>query len=480
MGAAAGSHAMPARRRDQAATNACPRRQGMELTDGAVLPLPCARGTGEHVVPHARTHAYFGAFFTSVVHLPSSRLRVADEPYLAKSYSISLILREVGRLRRHRRRRIGRDLETARGGGDLLRVRRQRPVVELLRLVHVLRAGDQAERADLVAGALAGRHHRDRLVVLGHVDHVVLEGDADQRLALARGQRRRRAGLGVFVDVLVQRLEVLEAFVLAHELHHGRQHRPGGAGRIRIRHLHLALEFGLDQVGPAGGRGHLALLDVLGVVAEAERAEVKPDRAVVRALRLALRPVAQLRQHRRFVRLGDASRRRPADADRRCRRTRRRRAGCPSRRARGHRPRRRSCGSCRPGRRSPSGRWWRPRGTISHRRRSTSRAGAVPARGRRSAREHERDGQTAQMAADAMRDGHASPLRRCDAACARPPDWSLSAAPPQQKCYATDRRELIDQHGVPERALMGGAELRLGDRRELRHVLRQVDRRSGV
>ena len=125
-----------------------------------------------------------------------------------------------------------------------------------------------------------------------------------------------------------------------------------------IRHLHLALELGLDQVGPAGGRRQLALLHVLGVVAEAERTEVKPHRAVLRTLRLALRPVAQLRQHRRLVRFGEALRRRPADADRRCRRTRHRRAGCPSPRVRGRRPRRRSCGSCRPGRRSPSGRHW--------------------------------------------------------------------------------------------------------------------------
>src|SRR5439155_7179450 len=40
--------------------------------------------------------AYFGAFFTSSVHFPSSRLRVAEDPYLAKSYSISLIFDRSG------------------------------------------------------------------------------------------------------------------------------------------------------------------------------------------------------------------------------------------------------------------------------------------------------------------------------------------------------------------------------------------------
>ena len=127
----------------------------------------------------------------------------ADEPYLAKSYSISLIFDRSGASGGTGRRGVGWHLEAASRGGDLLRLGRQRPVVELLRLVHVLGAGDQAQRADLVAGALAGRHHGHRLVVLGHVDDVVLEGDADERLALARGECRSGAGLGVFVDVLV-------------------------------------------------------------------------------------------------------------------------------------------------------------------------------------------------------------------------------------------------------------------------------------
>ena len=68
----------------------------------------------------------------------------------------------------------------------------------------------------------------------------------------------------------------------------------------------LALELGLDQVGPAGRGRQLAPFHVLGVVAEAERAEVKPHGPVVRTVRLALRRVAELWQHRRLVGFGNA------------------------------------------------------------------------------------------------------------------------------------------------------------------------------
>ena len=47
-----------------------------------------------------------------------------------------------------------------------------------------------------------GETTRTNLVLLGRVDHVVLEGDADHDLAAADRLGRRRAGAGVVVDVL--------------------------------------------------------------------------------------------------------------------------------------------------------------------------------------------------------------------------------------------------------------------------------------
>ena len=94
--------------------------------------------------------------------------------------------------------------------------------------------------------------------------------------------------------------------LLAHQLHDRREHRVGGAGGVRVGDLDLALELGLDQVGPAFRLGQVLLGEQLLVVAEAERAGIDADGAVVRRLGLLDRPVVQLAQHRRPVFLGQA------------------------------------------------------------------------------------------------------------------------------------------------------------------------------
>ncbi len=102
----------------------------------------------------------------------------------------------------------------------------------------------------------------------------------------------------------MQREQVLERLVLAEHLHECGDRgvrRPRG---VRVRHLHLARELGLDQVLPARRRCDLLLGEQLGVVADAEHAEVDADRPVLRLLRLPLRPWIELREQRRLVLLG--------------------------------------------------------------------------------------------------------------------------------------------------------------------------------
>ena len=69
---------------------------------------------------------------------------------------------------------------------------------------------------------------------------------------------------GVFVDVAVQRLHVVE-------------------GRLR------ALEFRADQIGLAGRPGEIAASQVVGLVAKTEHVKIDPNGAIGGALR----PVAQ-------------------------------------------------------------------------------------------------------------------------------------------------------------------------------------------
>ena len=91
--------------------------------------------------------------------------------------------------------------------------------------------------------------------------------------------------------VLVERLQVFEAFVLAHDLHNGGEERVGGAGGVRIGHLNLVLQLRIEEVRPAFRLRNSLRLNLLDVVAEAEGARVDADRPVLRLLPLAHGPV---------------------------------------------------------------------------------------------------------------------------------------------------------------------------------------------
>ena len=184
---------------------------------------------------------------------------------------------------------------------DRLAFGREGPVVPLLGVVEVLGALDDAHRADLVARAFARRDDLHRCAVHRLRHRVMLERDADQRFARGRRTRRRRAALGVLVDVLVHGLHEVEGLVLAHQLHQRGQHRVRSARGVRVGHLHVVLVDGLGQVGPALGLGQLALGQLCRVVAVAERAGVDADGAELRRLGLPHRPVLQLGQRGRLV-----------------------------------------------------------------------------------------------------------------------------------------------------------------------------------
>ena len=104
----------------------------------------------------------------------------------------------------------------------------------------------------------------------------------------------------------MQRLEVLERLVLAHQLDQRRKHRVGGARRVGIGDLDLVLELGLDQIGPAFRLGNILCLQLLGVEAVAERAGVYADSAVLGLFGLPHRPILQLGKSWRLVRLGQS------------------------------------------------------------------------------------------------------------------------------------------------------------------------------
>jgi len=96
-------------------------------------------------------------------------------------------------------------------------------------------------------------------------------------------------------------LQVVEALVLAHELHHRRQEGVRGAGRVRVRHLHLVLEPRVEEVRPALGLGQSPFGEELRVEAEPERAGVDADGPVLRLLGLAHGPLVELHELRRLV-----------------------------------------------------------------------------------------------------------------------------------------------------------------------------------
>ncbi len=164
-----------------------------------------------------RTHHYgFGSAPTSLSHRAIRRLRSADLPYFGLVVVDQLHVGELGRLGRQRRRLVRRHLELLGLRLELLRLGRQRPVIELLGVRHVARALDDAHRADLVARAFAGRRrlHREAGQRLG--DAVMHEADRHHGLAARHRLHRRRARAGVGVDVGVHLLQVVERLVLAH------------------------------------------------------------------------------------------------------------------------------------------------------------------------------------------------------------------------------------------------------------------------
>ena len=110
-----------------------------------------------------------------------------------------------------------------------------------------------------------------------------------------------RAGTRVGADVGVQGLEVFKRLFLTHDLHQRGDHGVGRAARCGVGHLHLALELGLEQVGPRLGGFQLALGQQLRVVAKAQRAQVHAHGAVLGVSRLFLCPGVQLCELGRFV-----------------------------------------------------------------------------------------------------------------------------------------------------------------------------------
>ena len=118
------------------------------------------------------------------------------------------------------------------------------------------------------------------------------------RLAAFAGAAPR---LGVLTDVLVQGLEVFEALVFTHQLNDRGEQVIGSARGIGIGDLDVVLELGVEQVRPAFRLRDALRLDLLGVEAEAERAGIDADRALLSGVPLAQRPVVQVLVGRRSV-----------------------------------------------------------------------------------------------------------------------------------------------------------------------------------
>ena len=212
-----------------------------------------------------------------------------------------LHLGRVGHARVLGHLRVAGQLELLGRQAKLLAAGRECPFVELLGGLGVGAVLDDAHGAHLGARAFRRRDraHREAIDRLsGHVVH-----EAHRHRGLAPGGRLdgRRARAGVGADVGVQGLEVFKRLFLAHDLHQRSDHGVGRATRCRVGHLHLALELGLEQVGPRLRRVELALGQQLLVVAKAQRAQVHAHGAVFGVHRLLLRPGVQLREQVRFV-----------------------------------------------------------------------------------------------------------------------------------------------------------------------------------
>src|SRR4030095_14163567 len=158
---------------------------------------------------------------------------------------------QVRRAGRDRHRLVRRRLEILEIAADLLRGRRQRELVELFRVLEILRALDDAHRAHFVAGSLARDDQLDGEAGRDLGDAVVQERYRDSRLATRYRADGPRTRTGIAVRVLVHALEELERLVLAEDLHERRERRICRAGGIRIRHLNLVFVDRIREVGPA-------------------------------------------------------------------------------------------------------------------------------------------------------------------------------------------------------------------------------------
>ncbi len=126
---------------------------------------------------------------------------------------------------------------------------------------------------------------------------------ADRRLALLHRGHGADARTCVGVHVGVQRAQVAEGLVLAEDLHDRRQHEVRGARAVGVAEHDLVAIDRIDEILPAPRDRQLLLRHELGVVAEREDAAVDAGDAIARDLADAPRPVVQLRDVRRGIRL---------------------------------------------------------------------------------------------------------------------------------------------------------------------------------
>ena len=128
----------------------------------------------------------------------------------------------------------------------------------------------------------------------------------DARLAAPDRAHRANAAPRIVVDVLVPRLQKLECLVLAEYLHERGDRRIRGTRCIGIGHLQLVLVDRIAEVFPTLRRRDLLFGENFRVVRDAKRAGVDTDRVEFRLLGLSHCPIVELRQHRRFVFLGES------------------------------------------------------------------------------------------------------------------------------------------------------------------------------
>ena len=127
----------------------------------------------------------------------------------------------------------------------------KRPIDKQFGVIEVARALENADAAQLIAGAFARYDQLQRCALVFLQGVIVEEADANRRFTAGGVARRGYAGFGVLRDVRVQLFEVIEGFVFAPELDEGGKRGVSGAGALRVGNLHFAFVFRLGQVFPA-------------------------------------------------------------------------------------------------------------------------------------------------------------------------------------------------------------------------------------